>query len=202
LIGTGQEINRGEAGLQEWFRALGEQFQDWVIYASPKVAAPEQVVVKKSAALHLDVSIRSFRSERVSDFVAAVIHGNAKEAATFRSDLTSYPILITRDLERARQWLRSKARGTERFGLVASSNALRLRPFGLHMKSRVDVTNWFLSDASDVRSSSGSRRRGFGVRGARARTRLGGCLLGRELPSRGLVVGPLPLLGNALVCDR
>jgi hypothetical protein len=153
LIGTGQEINRGEAGLQEWFRALGEQFQDWVIYASPKVAAPEQVVVKKSAALHLDVSIRSFRSERVSDFVAAVIHGNAKEAATFRSDLTSYPILITRDLERARQWLRSKARGTERFGLVASSNALRLRPFGLHMKSRVDVTNWFLSDASDVRSS-------------------------------------------------
>jgi hypothetical protein len=139
--------------MGEWFRALGEQFQNWVIYASPKVTAPDQVVVSKTDALHLGVSIRSFRSERVSDFVAAVIDGDAQEAARLRADLTSYPIVITRDLERAREWLRSKARGTERFGLVASSNALRLRPFGLHMKSRVDVTNWFLGNASDVRSS-------------------------------------------------
>jgi hypothetical protein len=152
LIGTGQEINRGEAGLQEWFRSLSE-LKDWVIHASPKVSAPSQVVVQKTDALHLGVAIRSFRSERVSDFVAAVISGNAQEAAALRSDLTSYPIVITRDLDRARDWLRSRARGTERFGLVASSNALRLRPFGLHMKSRVDVTNWFLGDSSDVRSS-------------------------------------------------
>jgi hypothetical protein len=153
LIGTGQEINRGEAGMEEWFRALGQRFGDWVIYASPKVAAPDQLIVRKTDALHLGVSVRSFRSERVSDFVSAVIAGNAKEAAALRSDLTSYPIVITRNLERARDWLRSRARGTERFGLVASSNALRLRPFGLHVKSRVDVTNWFLGDSSDVRSS-------------------------------------------------
>ncbi|MEE2855860.1 MAG: DNA/RNA helicase domain-containing protein, partial [Planctomycetota bacterium] len=63
------------------------------------------------------------------------------------------PIALTRDLDSAKKWLQEKARGTERIGLVASANALRLRASGIHVKSKIDPKHWFLNPKNDVRSS-------------------------------------------------
>jgi hypothetical protein len=82
-----------------------------------------------------------------------VIDGDAAGARAAHGHLSNYPLVLTRDLEVARHWLRRRARGTERTGLVASSNALRLRPVGLHVKAQIDPCDWFLGPPEDVRSS-------------------------------------------------
>src|SRR5690606_9988251 len=56
-------------------------------------------------------------------------------------------------LEVARQWLRRTARGSERYGLIASFGAHRLRPEGIQVKAKVDAATWFLNNRDDVRSS-------------------------------------------------
>ncbi len=166
LIGGGQEINTGEAGLPEWFSALQKDYPDWHVYVSNQLTDYEytqghDLFSKISAEkltiqpdLHLSVSVRSFRSEKVSAFVKALLDVNPIEAQTLLADIQdNYPIVLTRSLEDARYWLRQKARGTERFGLVASSGAIRLKPFGIHVKSKIDPPNWFLNGKDDIRSS-------------------------------------------------
>lgn len=165
LIGGGQEINTGEAGLVEWFNALQNHFPDWLVYHSGHLTDPNYswghdlgskvrdrgaTVVKD---LHLAVSVRSYRAEKLSEFVGAIIEGDAGRAVTLKAGLTHYPLALTRDLETARRWLKLSARGTERIGLVASSGALRLKPEGLHVKAKIDPENWFLNGKDDVRSS-------------------------------------------------
>lgn len=166
LIGGGQEINTGEAGISEWMNALEERFPEWAVHVSPRIALADYSTgadvaqflaaerVRPDEHLHLAVSIRSFRAEALSEFVGYVVD-NEHEAAWAAYDCikTTYPIYLTRDLQQARAWLRQQARGTERFGLVASSGAQRLRPQGIHIKATVDPANWFLNDATDVRSS-------------------------------------------------
>ena len=105
-------------------------------------------------ALHLATSLRSFRAERLSDFVGEVIIGNADAARRISAELQDFPLLITRDLETARSWLRIKARGTERAGLLASSNAARLKPHGIFTKAKIEPAKWFLAPPVDVRSSN------------------------------------------------
>lgn len=166
LIGGGQEINTGEAGLVEWLTALGDRFPDWDVYASSllddrhytvdatAVALLKDARVTKCPELHLSVSMRSFRAEKLSAFVGALLDGNAADARQlFESLKDRYPVWVTRDLGAARDWLKSTARGSERCGLVASSGAHRLRPEGIHIKSGVDPASWFLNDKFDVRSS-------------------------------------------------
>jgi hypothetical protein len=166
LIGGGQEINTGEAGLLEWLTALNDRFHDWDIHASALIddrhytVAPEankllqNPRVAKHSDLHLSVSMRSFRAERLSSFVSELLNGKTGEARQLFTELDlRYPILLTRDLAAARNWLRSMARGSERFGLVASSGAHRLRPMGIHIKSPLDPASWFLNEKDDVRSS-------------------------------------------------
>ena len=165
LIGNGQEINTGEAGLAEWFRALSGPYQHWNVECSDQLGLMdstldadlggliETVPHKISHDLHLSVSVRSFRSESVAAFVKAIIDGHADLAKQHHQSLKNYPIVLTRELNIARKWLRNRARGTERYGLVASSNSLRLRPFGIHMKSKINETAWFLNTKEDVRSS-------------------------------------------------
>lgn len=106
----------------------------------------------KTPALHLAVSVRAFRAEALSEFVGAVIDGDAERARSIRPKLDNYPLVLTRDLDATRHWLRSQARGGERTGLVASSNALRLKPVGLHVRAKIDPTVWFLAGKDDVRS--------------------------------------------------
>ncbi len=165
LIGGGQEINTGESGLEEWLSAIDSHYPDWQVHVSDKLTrvdylggskdpvSLERLNATHSSALHLAVSVRSFRAEAVSDFVGAVIDGDVAVACTIRQRLDHYPIVLTRNLEAARNWLRTNARGTERIGLVASSNALRLKSVGIHVKAKIDPTKWFLSDKVDVRSS-------------------------------------------------
>ncbi len=165
LVGGGQEINTGEAGLSEWMAALRDRFPHWRVFVSDQIEQPDydlngearaflgQDRVTLSHDLHLGVSMRSFRAETLSNFVGHVLNGDAAAAREAHTYLTQYPIVLTRDLAAARSWLRDKARGSERFGLVASSGALRLRPEGLHLKAGIDPPNWFLNDRDDVRSS-------------------------------------------------
>ncbi|MDA9496061.1 DUF2075 domain-containing protein [Bradyrhizobium sp. CCBAU 11357] len=166
LIGGGQEINAGEAGLTEWFSALQRSFRNWKVYTSEQLAhrdyhwgqdLPALLAGLESQslpALHLAVSVRSFRAEKLSAFVGALVAGEAKEAkALYQAIKETYPIVLTRELGHARQWLRDRGRGSERIGLVASSGASRLKPEGLNVHEKIEATTWFLNGKDDVRSS-------------------------------------------------
>ena len=166
LIGGGQEINTGEAGIIEWLKALDGTLSSWDVYISDVLSDEHYTIddvarlklqsssYQTSKHLHLATSMRSFRAEQLSAFVSEIINGNDKAALKIYSTLAdNYPIFLTRKLEAAREWLRRSGRGTERIGLVASAGALRLRPEGIFIKSEIDATNWFLNDKGDVRSS-------------------------------------------------
>jgi hypothetical protein len=166
LVGGGQEINTGEAGIREWFDALRRSFPHWEIHISSKLSDTEYTRgepliseqdkdrVRFNDDLHLAVSVRSFRSEKVAAFVKAALDCDVETAmACFTEIKPVYPIFLTRNVELAKDWLRSKARGSERFGLIASSRAMRLRPYGMHVGSKVDPVVWFLNEKNDVRSS-------------------------------------------------
>jgi hypothetical protein len=164
LVGNGQEINTGEAGLEEWLVALRDRFPAWQIYMPNRAIAAGflpnfnldelEARLTYEPSLHLSVSLRSVRAERLSDGMAALLSGHADTA---REELTAiqshFPILITRSVEEAKRWIRSRARGTERTGLLASSGARRLMPLGITMDVQIDPCMWFLNDADDVRSS-------------------------------------------------
>jgi hypothetical protein len=166
LVGGGQEINIGEAGISEWINALEARFPRWHVYISPRIELPEYSSptrvgeflesprVHKDENLHLAVSMRSFRAEALSSLVGSIIDNDPSSARDYYSKIQAdYPIYLTRDLPVARAWLRQRARGSERLGLVASSGALRLRPEGIHMNAEVEPPMWFLNGGSDVRSS-------------------------------------------------
>ena len=166
LIGGGQEINTGEAGLSEWFSAIKKDYPHWDVYVSDKLTDSEytngediyssftkdQLTIKNE--LHLAVSVRSYRSEKLSSFVKAILDLETDKAKVLFEQLKDdYPIVLARDLESAKQWLRSKARGREGMGITASSGALRLKPYGIHIKSKITPKTWFLNENHDVRSS-------------------------------------------------
>ncbi|MCP1783901.1 DUF2075 domain-containing protein [Bradyrhizobium japonicum] len=166
LVGGGQEINAGEAGLTEWFSALKRCFPGWKVYTSDQLmhrdynwgqnlsAMLEGLDSTSTPDLHLAVSVRSFRAEKLSEFVGAVVAGDADKASQIYEDIKeTYPIALTRSLAQARQWLRCKARGTERIGLVASSGASRLKPEGINVHEKISATTYFLNGKHDVRSS-------------------------------------------------
>ena len=166
LVGGGQEINEGEAGLQEWFNALNNRFSNWNVYLSNMIEDSEycpsgnlndqlkNLKYSFNDKLHLNVSMRSFRSEKLADFVKALLDVNIETAKSIYKELMDrYPIVLTRDLEKAKQWVKSKARGTERYGIIASSGAKRLRKEGIWVQNKVNAVNWFLNGKTDVRSS-------------------------------------------------
>ena len=166
LVGGGQEINTGEAGLPEWFAALRNRFSHWKVYLSKQISDVEYtrgVTLNELLSglhsrtldkLHLAVSLRSFRSERVSAFVKSLLDTDEDTARQLYKDIRSnYPILMTRTLQTAREWVRAKARGSERYGLIASSGAKRLRSFGIWVQSSIKAEDWFLNRKDDVRSS-------------------------------------------------
>ncbi len=166
LVGGGQEINTGEAGISEWIEALERSFPEWKIYISSRLADSEynaEEVLEKLAhrkdvnfqdSLHLAVSMRSFRAENVSLLIKQILDLKLFEAKTTLEQInTNYPIVITRDLKKAKHWLKSNARGTERYGIVVSSQAQRLKPYAIDVKSPIEPIHWFLDDKTDTRSS-------------------------------------------------
>jgi DUF2075 family protein len=166
LVGGGQEIHTGEAGIGEWLDALHVRFRNWRVHVSPNLTDSEYAAqpalerlgsvasVAWDERLHLATSMRSFRSEKVSAFVKAVLDSDKAGArALLREVAPRYPIAVTRDLGRARAWIRAHARGSERYGLVASSQAQRLKPHAIDVRVNVDRIQWFLNDRHDTRSS-------------------------------------------------
>ncbi len=166
LVGGGQEINTGEAGITEWIEALNRSYPDWRIYISSRLTDSEygagkvlhdlsshsHVTINEN--LHLAVSMRSFRAENVSQLVKQILDLDTEGARKTLSELNEkYPIVITRDLAKAKEWLKSQARGTERYGIVVSSQAERLKPHAIDVKTPVNPVDWFLNDKHDVRSS-------------------------------------------------
>ena len=166
LVGGGQEINTGEAGISEWIEALNRSYPDWHIYISSQLTDSEygagrileevksrsNIVYKDE--LHLAVSMRSFRAENVSLLVKQLLDLKTNEAHTTLANVEgNYPIVITRDLSKAKKWLKQQARGSERYGIVVSSQAQRLKPYAIDVKSPMDPIHWFLDGKEDVRSS-------------------------------------------------
>ena len=166
LVGGGQEINIGEAGIEAWIDAINASFQKWHMYISANLTDSEYAAGKAleivrqrhdthlDANLHLAVSMRSFRAENVSAFVKALLDCEKPKAREAFSKLAiRYPIAVTRNLTTAKNWVRKHARGSERFGLVASSKAQRLKPHAIDIRVDVDPIHWFLNDKADTRSS-------------------------------------------------
>lgn len=164
LVGNGQSINKGEAGLKEWIESISRSYKDWDVYMSDYLLSSGDVTpelmnlirpqLKSREDLHLKMSMRSFRSEKVSIFVNQLLALQKQEAAATLKELDNYPIVLTRSLETAKQWLRDHNRGSERMGLLASSKAERLKAISINVRYQPDFVHWFLEDDSDIRSSN------------------------------------------------
>lgn len=169
LIGGGQEINTGEGGISEWITALKDRFPHWKIYISDKLTEPEYAEgkvnellehnpnVKFSDKLHLGVSLRSFRAERLSAFVHSLLSFDPNAAELYKDVVSHcYPIVLTRSMDKAREWLRQQARGTQQTGILISKVSARFKPLAVHVlpQSEDNAVHWFLEDKTDVRSSN------------------------------------------------
>lgn len=165
LVGGGQEINTGEAGIHEWFMALTQRFENWHIHFSPHLIHTDEKTnralqllqhknhVYTSDKLHLAINLRSYRAENLSHLIHELLDLKQKEAAEIRQNITNYPLVITRSLSKAKAWLHTQVHGSEKCGIVASSQAHRLRPLAIDIRTQVDPVHWFLADKDDIRSS-------------------------------------------------
>ena len=168
LVGGGQEINTGEAGITEWLEALNDRFSHWNIFISPKLNDKEYAEgnvnsilkdnhnVTYSECLHLGVSLRSFRAEKLSKFVNELLNFDENARSTYNEIKDKYPIFITRDMGKAKDWLHSKVRGTERTGVLITKESARYKPLGVHVLQTGDenAIHWFLDDKQNVNSSN------------------------------------------------
>ena len=165
LVGGGQEINTGEGGIREWIEAL-DPCDDWQIHVSPNLKSaefdPGETLnrleglgrVTYDERLHLFASMRAFRAEQVSELVRALLEFEVDDArCAYASCRDRYPIVLTRSVEAAKAWVKEHARGSERYGIVVSSAAERLRPLAMHVKAPIEPIHWFLDGKEDVRSS-------------------------------------------------
>ena len=170
LVGCGQEINTGEAGLEEWGRALNGSAKKWIIHASPEVLEggpstaehrlfeepARRATIQTNPALHLRTSNRSLRAESLATWVNCVLDGDAPGAAKLRI-ADKYPLFLSRKLAETKAKLRSQGIGANRYGLVASSGAARIRAEGLEpspgFHAEYPWEHWYLANETDVRSS-------------------------------------------------
>lgn len=167
LVGGGQEINKGESeGIAGWFEAIRNKYKNWDVYISNKIIEEEYLKGKnfnelvkninyiEKENLHLSVSLRSFRSEKVSNFVKLLLDNNIPNASELYKEIRKdYPIFLTRDINTAKAWIKTKAKGSERYGMIASSGAKRLRKYGIWIQNKVEAEKWFLNPKNDIRSS-------------------------------------------------
>ena len=168
LVGGGQEIHDGEAGISEWIQAVNEKYSHWNVYISPKLTDPEYAEgkvnellkdnrnVTYSDDLHLRVSLRSYRAEKLSAFVHALLSFDAQASVLYEEIKEKYPIVLTRDMTKARKWLHEKVRGTERTGILVTKESARFKPLAIHVLPEGDenAVHWFLDDKGDVKSSN------------------------------------------------
>lgn len=165
LVGGGQEINTGEAGISEWLNAVKNKFPDWETHISPNLFDSEYAAqsaidslgktnqIVFNSELHLAVSMRSYRAEHLSKLIKQILDIDENAKKTLKELQDKYPVILTRDLTKAKEWLKEKARGSERYGLVVSSQAYRLKPLAIDVKTQINHVNWFLDGKDDIRSS-------------------------------------------------
>lgn len=167
LVGLGQDIYDGEVGINEWFRCGIEDFKEWEMFYSPDIFTQvedksinrrmieECIRCHDVSDLHLKTSIRSFRAEKQCQFVDFLLDNNPQKAKEIYDQISQkYPILITRDFEKSKKWVRGQVRGSQRCGVLACSSAQRLKPEGIYVPTEIDVKNWFLAPSDDLRSSN------------------------------------------------
>ena len=168
LVGGGQEINTGEAGISEWIKSLNETFTHWKVYISPQLTEPEYAEGKVNELLkdnknvtfaedlHLGVSLRSYRAEKLSAWVHAVLALDPIAPSIYEEIKDKYPIILTRDMEKAKRWLHEKVRGSEKTGVLITKESARYKPLGIHVLPSDDenAVHWFLEDKVDTRSSN------------------------------------------------
>ena len=170
LVGLGQDIHNGEVGVYGWFHPLLDRYRDWEAFYAPALFGntdndkSELLAISRfpgsheEAGLHLSVSVRSFRAEKVSEFINELVENRPQNANKLLNDLLKkYPIFVTRNLSLAKEWVTKIKAGTERIGVIASSmadeilqNGIKPPPFKYPY-----WPDWFLSnDSSDERSSN------------------------------------------------
>lgn len=168
LVGGGQEINTGEAGISEWIAAINESYPHWKVYISPQLTDAEYAEGKVNELLqdnnnvtyaenlHLGVSLRSYRAEKLSAFVHALLTFDDSATEIYNEIKDKYPIVLTRDMNKARRWLHEKVRGTERTGVLVTKESARFKPLAIHILPSGDenAVHWFLEDKEDTRSSN------------------------------------------------
>ena len=168
LVGGGQEIHTGEAGISEWIKSLNEIFTHWKVYISPHLTDREYAEgqvdellkhnhnVTYSESLHLGVSLRSYRAEKLSAFVHALLSLDRNASSIYEEIKDKYPIVLTRDMDKAKEWLHLKVRGTERTGVLITKEAARYKPLGIHVlpSDNENAVHWFLEDKTDTRASN------------------------------------------------
>jgi len=173
LVGGGQEIYDGEAGLAEWGRALARHRTAWAAWVPSEALEGgtgmarqrlfnetngEGLTVIRQDALHLAISKRSLRAERYAEWVNLVVTAQADAASLVAAELSEYPVILVRDLSEARVLVRANANAALRVDLLASSGAIRLRAEGIEVSAEfrggIKFPDWFLRPLGDVRSSS------------------------------------------------
>lgn len=167
LVGLGQDIYDGEVGINEWFNSIIKNYPYWDLYYSSEIFKQiEDLNIDKELlmgyehaykkdALHLSTSIRSFRSEQLSELVDELLAGNSfRVKELYEKIVDDYPIYVTKDIKKAKMWARNKVRGSQRCGVIACSSAQRLKPEGIYVPTDIDVVNWFLAPKEDLRSSN------------------------------------------------
>jgi DUF2075 family protein len=163
LVGNGQEINTGESGINEWFIALNNRFKHWNIFLSENAIRNNKYIdlemirnikYKNVNELNLSTSLRSLRSEKLALLIDSILDLKTDVSKELLNEVSiNFKIFITRDLNFAKDKIRQIARGSERYGMVASSQAYRLRSEGVNVKINVEPIHWYLKGKSDVRSS-------------------------------------------------
>lgn len=162
LVGQGQEINKGEAGINEWFKALSNKFQNWHIYASKKSLDInnqfEDLTINDNDKLFLYSTIRSLDAPNLPNFIEYLLNNDKDKAINMLKEFNEeYPLYITRNLNAAKKWIKQETAeeaDTIRYGLLAQSNGLRLIPEGISVKNNINQEAWFLNETEDVRSSN------------------------------------------------
>ncbi len=168
LVGGGQEINTGEAGISEWIKALNETYTHWKIYISPQLKEAEYADgkvnellqnnsnVTYSECLHLGTSLRAYKAEKLSAFVHSLLDIDPQAPSIYDQIKDEYPIMLTRDMAVAKKWLHEKVRGSERTGVLITKESARYKPLGIHVLPSGDenAVHWFLEDKIDTRASN------------------------------------------------
>jgi schlafen family protein len=139
LIGEGQEIYSGEeAGIGQWREAvLASDSSEWHVHVPDDVADDfAGCAVTTHPKLHLTVSLRSRRAMYLHRWVSQLLAGSpslaARVASRLDSDRAAFPLYVTRNLDLAKDYARSRYADEpgKRYGLLVAAHAKVPRRYG------------------------------------------------------------------------